>query len=145
MKKLLLAFMVLFCAAVVYILVGLGMRAFEEEGSPSHLRRIVAQINARAPQEAGEGVELIGAEMGDRLLTIQYRLSDMTASEIDSIELRALRETMRKYSCSNDAFRELLEKGVTLRYVVVDAEDVQILTSDIMQWECGSFSSPSSR
>lgn len=146
MKKLFLVGSVLFAAAIVAIIIAVGRRAFEKPGAPSHLRRIAAQINARAPMDAGGMLEVTAAESDATSLTVHYQLLNADAAKVDATGQRAAREQLRQHSCEKEDLRELLDNGVTLHYVLVDMKNVPILSTDILRWECGGgLTAPSSR
>src|SRR5215213_2902784 len=99
MKKLLLIGSVLFGVAVLAIVATIVRRALEKPGAPSHLRRIAAQINARAPMDAAGMLEVTGAESDDTSLTVHYQLLNANAANVDAAGQRAAREQLRKHSC----------------------------------------------
>ncbi|HEX6097815.1 MAG TPA: hypothetical protein VF432_15930 [Thermoanaerobaculia bacterium] len=148
MKRFLLVGTILFCAAVVAILAEIVRRSFfEKPGSPSHLKRIALQINEREWETNEDSVVVpVSAQAGDRRLTMQYELLTASAAEVDDVTRREVREVMRRGACEKDAFRELLDAGVTLQYVINDSDGAPVLSTEVLRWECGGgLSAPSSR
>jgi hypothetical protein len=147
MKKFFLVATIIFCIACAAIVFELVRRAyFEPKGSPSHLRRIAAQINDRAPMDAGEMMEVTGAESSDTTLVVHYRLLNAFAANVDAPMQRKVREVLRGHACEKEALREVLDGGAALRYVLVDMNDAPILDTEILRWECGVVAiAPSSR
>jgi hypothetical protein len=135
MKKSLIVTIVL-CAIVVVWVGMLVFRAYEKPGSMRHLQRIALQINERIPYE-DEEFELTATAHSDRSLTLRYAFIDAYAEDFDDATKRQARETFRKHLCTNKALRELLETGVKMRIHVVDGDDVPMLQTEVLRWECG--------
>ena len=140
MKRVFLAGTILFCAAVAWILIEVARRAWlEEKGSMRHLQRIASQINGLEPDDTRD-FELTATAHSDRSLTLRYELLETRAADADEAMKRQVRELFRKDACEKKALRELLDSGATLRVMIVDGEDVPILQSEILRWECGEVS-----
>ena len=138
MRKLLLIGTILFAVACAAILFEVFRRTyFEPKGSPSHLRRVAAQINGKEPIDAGEMLELTGAESRDTTLVVHYQVLNALAANVTEPGKRQVREVLRGKACETAALREVLDNGATLRYVLVDMNKVPILDTEILRWECG--------
>jgi hypothetical protein len=146
MKKSLIVTIVL-CAILLVWLIMIARRVFEKPGSPRHLERIALQINEREWKSSEDAVVIpASAQAGNGRLTVQYELLTMSAAEVDDGTRREMREVMRRDACGKDALRELLDAGVTLQYVLNDTAGAQVLSTEVLRWECGGgLSAPSSQ
>ena len=148
MKRFFTIATIVFCVALLAILAEVVRRAyFEPKGSPSHLRRIAAQINGRVPMRTADAMlDVTGAEASGTTLVVHYQLLNALAANVDPPLARKVREVLRSHACEKGGLRDVLDGGATLRYILVDMNKAPLLDTEIQRWECGGVvTSPSTQ
>lgn len=132
--------------AAALLVVLYAARRFEKKGSLPHLRRIAAQLNARADEFDAPYAEVVSAHAAEKRLSVVYGLIDTKADEVDPTQLREARELFRRDTCRKKPMRELLEAGVTFHYVIRSTDDVDVMNTEVLAWECTmDFGTPPAR
>ena len=96
-----------------------------------------AEINRRAPIDVGKGVRVEAASFEQRVLRVQYQLTEVDASEVKWAELQPkLKQVSKTTFCNNPQLKATLMAGVTVQTIWIGKDRKQIGRQAIDHYDC---------
>jgi hypothetical protein len=107
--------------------------------SQEFLGNIAAEINRSGPVMIDQETELMPAVGAPGMLVYNYRLVNVSVTQLDHNKFAAgAKERLKEGACNRPETRDdFLKKGVTLRYSYFDKDKQHIATIDVAPADCG--------
>ncbi len=125
----------------ILILVGIsyGKRVFFPPSVESQLKATVIELQRKLPMKIDDDTSLIRVYSSGKVFTYSYKLTRI--ADDGKIDFTVLKKAMKKKLSTTSCkakIKELLEKGVSLKYIYIDKAGKKVMEITIVNTDCKS-------
>lgn len=139
MLKLLLVLVMILCGAAAVFMPALQAASNPELVLNKQLRKSADSNNRKCPRNLNKYLRLDSFEAGNKKMTINYTLLNVSSTDVNGNELRpSVSRDIRKGVCTESNSAELLKQGVTFVFAVHGKDGGLIFDYQVQDEDCKS-------